>query len=150
PRPEDLDPEIPVPLLCGGITVLDRSLPTKIQAIHRVGLIGNVGLGHIAINLLIAWGCEITADTSTLHMTDELNAMDADYVVNSCDVAALKAQRGKFYLLLSTVNVILNWQAYLATLAPNGTVHMLGLPLEPMQIPAGMLIVGAKSVIGSP
>ncbi len=61
--------------------------------------------------------------------------------------AALKAQRGKFDLLLSTVNVTLNWQAYLATLAPNGTVHMLGLPLEPMQIPAGMLIGGAD---GSP
>ncbi len=76
--------------------------------------------------------------------------MGADHVVNSRDVAALKAQRGKFDLLLSTVDVTLNWQAYLATLVPIGTVHMLGLPLEPMQIPAGMLIGGAKSVTGSP
>ncbi len=75
--------------------------------------------------------------------------MGADHVVNSRDLAAIKAQRGKFNLILSTVNVTLDWQAYLSTLAPNGSVHMLGLALEPMQIPAGMLISGAKSVTGS-
>ena len=150
PLPEDLDPESAGPLLCGGITVFDPILKHQIQSIHHVGVIGVGGLGLIAIILLKAWGCEITAFTSSLDKTDELKAMGADHVVNSRDVAALKAQRGKFDLLLSTVNVTLNWQAYLATLAPNGTVHMLGLPLEPMPIPAGMLIGGAKSVTGSP
>ncbi|WP_180082076.1 MULTISPECIES: NAD(P)-dependent alcohol dehydrogenase [unclassified Acinetobacter] len=150
PLPEDLDPESAGPLLCGGITVFDPILKHQIQAIHHVGVIGIGGLGHMAIKLLKAWGCEITAFTSNLDKTEELKAMGADHVVNSRDTAALKAQRGKFDLLLSTVNVTLDWSAYLTTLAPNGTVHMLGLVLEPMQISAGMLIGGAKSVTGSP
>ena len=104
----------------------------------------------MAIKLLKGWGCEITAFTSNLDKTDELKAMGADHVVNSRDGAALKAQRGKLDLLLSTVNVTLDWPAYLNTLAPNGTMHMLGLVLEPMKISAGTLIGGAKSISGSP
>ncbi|WP_180078955.1 NAD(P)-dependent alcohol dehydrogenase [Acinetobacter sp. YH12251] len=149
PLPDDLDPTSAGPLLCGGITVFDPILQHQIQAIHHVAVIGIGGLGHMAIKLLKAWGCEITAFSSNLDKTDELKAMGADHVVNSRDLAAIKAQRGKFNLILSTVNVTLDWQAYLSTLAPNGSVHMLGLALEPMQIPAGMLISGAKSVTGS-
>ncbi|OTG80222.1 alcohol dehydrogenase [Acinetobacter sp. ANC 5054] len=149
PLPEDLDPSSAGPLLCGGITVFDPILQHQIQAIHHVAVIGIGGLGHMAIKLLKAWGCEITAFTSSLDKTEELKAMGADHVVSSRDTTALKAQRGKFNLILSTVNVTLDWPAYLSTLAPNGCVHMLGLALEPMQIPAGMLISGAKSVTGS-
>ena len=77
----------------------------------------------MAIKLLKAWGCEITAFTSSLDKSDELKAMGADHVVNSRDASELKAQRGKFDLLLSTVNVTLNWSAFIATLAPNGTLR---------------------------
>ena len=150
PLPDDLDPTSAGPLLCGGITVFDPILKHQIQAIHHVAVIGIGGLGHMAIKLLKAWGCEITAFTSHPDKTDELKAMGADHVVNSRDDAALKAQRGKFDLLLSTVNVTLNWNAYLNTLAPNGTVHFLGLVLEPVAVPVGALISGAKSVTGSP
>ena len=150
PLPEELDPESAGPLLCGGITVFDPILKHQIQAIHHVGVIGIGGLGHMAIKLLRGWGCEITAFTSNLDKTEELKAMGADHVVNSRDVDALKTQRGKFDLILSTVNVSLNWPAYISTLAPNGTIHLLGLPLEPIKLNAGSLIAGAKSITGSP
>lgn len=130
PLPEDLDAESAGPLLCGGITVFDPLLKHKIQATHHVGVIGIGGLGHIAIKLL--------------------KAMGADHVVNSRDTEAVKAQKGKFDLLLSTVNVTLNWSAFIATLAPNGTLHFLGLTLEPVPVSVGSLIGGAKSVTGSP
>lgn len=149
PLPEDLDPESAGPLLCGGITVFNPMIKHGIQAVHHVGVIGIGGLGHIAIKLLKAWGCEITAFTSSLDKTDELKAMGADHVVNSRDSEALKSQRGKFDLLLSTVNVTLDWPAYLSTLAPNGTAHLLGLTLEPIPVSAGSLISGSKSITGS-
>ena len=150
PLPDDLDPQSAGPLLCGGITVFDPLLKHQIQSVHHVGVIGIGGLGHMAIKLLKAWGCEITAFTSSLDKTPELIEMGADHVVNSRDSAALKDQYGKFDLLLSTVNVSLDWKSYLHTLAPHGTVHMLGLILEPMQVPVGTLIGGNKSVTGSP
>lgn len=150
PLPDDLDAESAGPLLCGGITVFDPLLKHKIQATHHVGVIGIGGLGHIAIKLLKAWGCEITAFSSNPEKTEELKAMGADHVVNSRDAQDIKAQRGKFDLLLSTVNVTLNWQAYLNTLAPEGTLHFLGLTLEPIPVAVGSLIDGAKSITGSP
>ena len=150
PLPDDLAPESAGPLLCGGITVFDPLLKHQIQATHHVGVIGIGGLGHMAIKLLKAWGCEITAFTSSLDKTEELKAMGADHVVNSRDSAALKAQAGKFDLLLSTVNVTLDWKSYLHSLAPNGSVHLLGIPLEPIATPANLLISGAKSITGSP
>lgn len=150
PLPEGLEPSSAGPLLCGGVTVFNPILNHNIQAVHHVGVIGIGGLGHMAIKLLKAWGCEITAFTSSLDKSDELKAMGADHVADSRDVAGLKNYRGKFDLLLCTVNVSLDWKAYLNTLAPEGTMHMLGLVLEPMAIPAGSLIGGAKSVSGSP
>ncbi|MCG2575053.1 NAD(P)-dependent alcohol dehydrogenase [Acinetobacter sp. ME22] len=150
PLPDDLSPESAGPLLCGGITVFDPLLKHQIQATHHVGVIGIGGLGHMAIKLLKAWGCEITAFTSSLDKTEELKAMGADHVVNSRDSAVLKAQVGKFDLLLSTVNVTLDWKSYLHSLAPNGSVHLLGIPLEPIATPANLLISGAKSITGSP
>lgn len=150
PLPEELDPASAGPLLCGGITVFNPLLQHQIQAIHRVGVIGIGGLGHIAIKLLKAWGCEITAFSSNPDKSDEIKAMGADHVVNSRDNAALKAQRGQLDLILSTVNVSLNWSLYMECLAPKGQFHFLGLPLEPMPVMAGQLISGAKSVSGSP
>ena len=150
PLPDDLDPESAGPLLCGGVTVFDPLLKHNIQAIHHVAVIGIGGLGHMAIKLLKAWGCEVTAFTSNLDKTDELKAMGADHVVNSRDLTAIKAQRAQFDLVLCTVNVSLEWKAYLNTLAPEGQLHMLGLVLEPLAIPAGSLIGGAKAVTGSP
>lgn len=149
PLPDNLDPESAGPLLCGGITVFEPILKHKIQATHHVGVIGIGGLGHIAIKLLKAWGCEVTAFTSNLNKSSELKAMGADHVVNSRDSEAIKAQHGKFDLILSTVNVTLDWANYLATLAPKGSFHLLGIPLEPIATPAPILISGAKAITGS-
>jgi len=149
PLPEDLDPESAGPLLCGGITVFAPLVQHKIQATHHVGVIGIGGLGHIALKLLKAWGCEVTAFSSSANKTDELKAMGADHVVNSRDSEALKKQAGKFDLILSTVNVKLDWSTYISALAPHGQFHVLGVPLEPIGVSAGALINGARSITGS-
>nr|BAB12270.1 NADP-dependent alcohol dehydrogenase [Acinetobacter sp. M-1] len=149
PLPDDLDPESAGPLLCGGITVLDPLLKHKIQATHHVGVIGIGGLGHIAIKLLKAWGCEITAFSSNPDKTEELKANGADQVVNSRDAQAIKGTRWKL-IILSTANGTLNVKAYLNTLAPKGSLHFLGVTLEPIPVSVGAIMGGAKSVTSSP
>ncbi|MCP4122450.1 MAG: alcohol dehydrogenase, partial [Bacteroidetes bacterium] len=52
--------------------------------------------------------------------------------------------------ILNTTNVSLDWNSYLTTLAPKGTLHTVGAVLEPMAIPAFSLIGGEKTVGGSP
>ncbi|WP_262236867.1 zinc-binding dehydrogenase, partial [Escherichia coli] len=73
------------PLLCGGITVFKPLLMHHITATSRVGVIGIGGLGHIAIKLLHAMGCEVTAFSSNPSKEQEVLAMGANNVVNSRD-----------------------------------------------------------------
>lgn len=53
-------------------------------------------------------------------------------------------------MILSTVNVSLDWGAYLSALGPKGRLHMVGAALEPVPVPAFTLIGGQKSVSGTP
>ncbi len=81
------------PLLCGGITVFKPLLMHHITATSRVGVIGIGGLGHIAIKLLHAMGCEVTAFSSNPSKEQAVLAMGANNVVNSRDPEALKHWR---------------------------------------------------------
>lgn len=148
--PDDLDAESAGPLLCGGITVFYPMLKYGIRATDTVGVIGMGGLGHMAIKFLRALGCRVVALSSNPAKRDEILAMGADEVVSSTDPKAFKSLRGQLDLLISTVNVSLDWPALLSTLAPQGRLHVVGAVLEPMPIPAFSLIGGDKSVSGSP
>lgn len=150
PVPDDLNPEVAGPLLCGGITVFDPLLRHNIQGVHKVGVIGIGGLGHIAIKLAKAWGCEVTAFSSSPDKTQEILDMGAHQVINSRDKDQLKALRGQFDLIINTINVSLDWMPYFAALAPEGKFHTVGVVLKPLAVPAGVLIGGAKVVTGSP
>ena len=150
PVPDDLNPVTAGPLLCGGITVFNPLLQHGIQGIHHVGVIGIGGLGHMAIQLLKAWGCNVTAFSSNPDKTDEILNMGANQVINSRDPIALKNLVGQFDLILNTVNIDLKWQPYFTALAPEGKFHTVGVVLQPFAVPAFSLIGGAKSVTGSP
>ncbi len=149
PLPEQLDSASAGPLLCGGVTVFHPLIQHKIQAIHRVGVIGIGGLGHIALKLLKAWGCEITAFTSNTNKASDLLMMGADKVMSSLDYDAMQTQHGKFDLILSTVNINLNWNEYLALLAPHGAFHFVGAVMTPVKIEPTTLIAKAIQLTGS-
>ena len=149
PLPENLDDQTAGPLLCGGVTVFQPLLQHQIQAIHHVGVIGIGGLGHIAIKLLKAWGCKITAFSSSLSKTDELLEMGADHVMSSIDYEAMQQSSAKFDLILSTVNVGLNWNKYLDLLTPNGAFHFVGAVMENAPIDPSLLIGKGVQVTGS-
>ncbi len=57
---------------------------------------------------------------------------------------------GRFDLVLSTVNVKLDWNLYLETLKPRGRLHFLGATLEPLDIGVFSLIQTQRSISGSP
>jgi len=147
--PDELDASKAGPLFCGGITVFNPFVQNDIKPTDKVGVIGIGGLGHLALQFADKWGCEVTAFTSDLSKTDELKALGADYVVNSRDSLELEKLAGRFDMILSTVNVALDWQAYLAALAPKGKLHIVGATLEPIPVVSFNLISGQKSVTGT-
>jgi uncharacterized zinc-type alcohol dehydrogenase-like protein len=147
--PDGLDLSKAGPLFCGGITVFNPFVQLDIKPTDKVGVIGIGGLGHLALQFADKWGCEVTAFTSDLAKTDELKALGADHVVNSRDDAELAKVKGKFDLILSTVNVSLNWPAYMDALAPKGHLHIVGAVLEPIPVVSFQLIGNQKSVSGT-
>jgi len=48
------------------------------------------------------------------------------------------------------VNVPLDWDAMIGTLAPNGRMHVVGAVPEPIPVPVFPLILGQRSISGSP
>jgi len=150
PLPKGTDLKKAGPLFCGGITVFNPIILAGVQPTDRVGVIGIGGLGHMALKFLNKWGCEVIASSSSKDKESQILEMGATRVVNSKDPKALESIKGQLAFILNTTNVTLDWDAFLSTLAPKGRFHNVGAVLEPMAIPAFSLIMGEKSVAGSP
>ncbi|MFZ4761336.1 MAG: NADPH-dependent aldehyde reductase Ahr [Alphaproteobacteria bacterium] len=150
PLPDHLAAESAGPLFCGGITVFNPIIQCNVLPTNRVGVIGIGGLGHLALQFLNKWGCEVTAFTSSNSKANEAKKLGAHHVVNSTDSAAMSKLANSYDFILNTTNVTLDWNAYLSALKPLGKFHNVGAVLEPMAIPAFSLITGQKSVSGSP
>ncbi|HWI15321.1 MAG TPA: NAD(P)-dependent alcohol dehydrogenase [Burkholderiales bacterium] len=150
PIPEALDAGSTGPLLCGGITVFAPLLVFDVKPTQRVGVVGIGGLGHMALMFANAWGCEVTAFTSSPSKEGEARKLGAHNVVSSTDPDAMRSIAGTLDLVLDTVNVPLDWEALMATLAPKGRLHVVGAVLEPIPVAAMTLIMGQRSVSGSP
>ena len=75
--------------------------------------------------------------------------MGAHNILNSRDPKEFAAAAGTFDLIVSTVSVKLDWNAYLRLLKPQGKLHIVGATLDPMDINAFALIAGERGVAGS-
>ena len=137
------------PLLCGGVTVF-APLAMYAKPTDRVGIIGIGGLGHMAVKFAAAYGCDVTAFTPSASKFAEAQGLGAHHVVASQDSAAIQQLGGRFDLLISTVNVPLDWDALIATLAPNGRLHVVGAVLEPIPVGVFSLMLQQRSVSSSP
>jgi len=150
PLPEGLDLEGAGPLFCGGITVFNPFIQFGVKSTDRIGVVGIGGLGHMAIKFARAWGCHVTAFTSSASKKAEALEMGAHAVVDSRDPAVLEAATLQFDLIIATVNVKLDWNAYLGTLKPRGRLHIVGATTEPLDIAVFPLLLGQRSVSSSP
>jgi alcohol/geraniol dehydrogenase (NADP+) len=150
PLPETLDAASAGPLFCGGITVFNPIVQFGVKPTDRVAVIGIGGLGHMALKFLRAWGCDVTAFTTSDAKRSEALALGAHHTLNSHDADALAKASGSFDFILNTTNVGLDWNRYVAALKPKGRLHTVGAVLEPMALAAFPLIMGQRSVSGSP
>ena len=150
PIPDALDLAKAGPLLCGGVTVFNPFLAYDISPTARVGVIGIGGLGHMALQFANKWGCEVHAFTTSDSKEAEAHQLGAHVVHNTKRDGVYKSIAGSLDLILSTINAPLDIPELLGTLAPKGRLHVVGAVLEPMAVPAFGLIMGHKSVSGSP
>jgi uncharacterized zinc-type alcohol dehydrogenase-like protein len=150
PLPAALEPGAAGPLMCGGGTAFLPFVIHDIKPTDRVGVVGIGGLGHLAVKFARAWGCEVTAFTSTASKRDEARQLGAHHAVSSVDLKELKSIAGTLDFLLVTVGASLEWDALLGTLAPKGRLHMVGVVTEAMKVRTGGLLSWQRSISASP
>lgn len=149
PLPDELDAAAAAPLLCGGITVYSPLRRFAVGPHSRVAVVGIGGLGHIALMMLRAFGCEVTAFSTSPSKREEALAMGAHHFAVTQEARAVLEHAGRFDLVLSTVHARLDWTTYLRTLRPRGTLCLLGSPPGLIQLPASLLVTGERSIAGS-
>jgi alcohol/geraniol dehydrogenase (NADP+) len=149
PIPEKLPLEETGPLLCGGVTVFNP-LATYAKPTDRVGIVGIGGLGHLAVKFAAAFGCDVTAFTSSESKFKEARDFGAQSVVSSRDSSAIQKLAGTFDLIIVTVNVPLDWSALISALAPNGRLHFVGAVTEDIPLNIFLLLRAQRSISSSP
>ena len=150
PLPENLEPSLVGPLFCAGSTVFSPLLDFAVKPTDRVGVVGIGGLGHLALRFLNAWGCEVTAFTSSLNKQEEAKRLGAHKVVASTDSEALEAIAGSLDFLLITASADLDWPALIGTLRGKGRLHFVGIAPSAIPVHVFNLIPQQKSLSGSP
>jgi len=150
PVPEGLESENVAPLLCAGITVYSPLRNWLARPSSHVGVVGIGGLGHLGLQFARAFGCEVTAFSTSKDKEAEARELGAHNFVNTRENGEIKKAAGSLDLILSTVSADQDFQSFVGLLRPKGTLVVLGASPSPMQIAAFSLIGGQKAIAGSP
>lgn len=147
--PDGADLPGTAPLLCAGITVYSPLRHWQVGPGKKVAVIGLGGLGHVAVKIAASLGAHVTVLSHSEAKRADALAFGAHAYVNTSVDGALKALRSQFDLIINTVSVNLDLDAYLRTLALDGTLVEIGLPIEPLQAKSFTLTGARRSLAGS-
>ncbi len=147
--PDSLSLEAAAPLMCAGITTFSPLRHWNAGPGKRIAVVGLGGLGHMGVKLGVAMGAEVTVLSQSLKkMEDGLRLGAGEYYATS-DPETFTKLRNSFDLILNTVSANLDLSAYLSTLRVDGTLVELGMPEQPMVVPAQPLVSMRRHLSGS-
>jgi uncharacterized zinc-type alcohol dehydrogenase-like protein len=147
--PEGLDPAAAAPLLCAGITVYSPLRHWQAGPGKKVGILGIGGLGHLAIKIAKAMGAHVVVFTTSPDKVADAKRLGADEAVLSIDAEQMGKYARQLHLILDTVSAKHDVNAYLNLLRLDGSVVLVGLPPEPLEIGAFNVVMGRRSFSGS-
>jgi uncharacterized zinc-type alcohol dehydrogenase-like protein len=153
--PNELQKPECVGLLSSGLTVFSGIKRANPQKGMKVGVVGVGNLGHFAIKILVALGCQVTAFTHSPQKIVELKKMGVVKVVDSTSTSEISELKLQYDFIISTSSKSLDWKLYISALKPQGNLMFVGLPENEVSFPAEMLADYAQrgilgSYIGSP
>jgi len=148
--PAKLDLKSAGPLLCAGISTYSPLRHWKVGPGTQVGIVALGGLGHMALKFAKAFGAEVTLFTRVPGQAQEARRLGADHVVDINDPKQMQAAAGRFDFILDTVPSDHDINPYIASLACDGDLVMVG-QFTPLHTPVnpGALIDVRRSVSGS-
>ncbi len=148
--PSNLDPAGAAPLLCAGITTYSPMRHWGVTNGKKVGVVGLGGLGHMGVKFAHALGAHTVVFTTSSHKVEDAIRLGADEVVHSRDANEMQKHAGSFDFILDCVSADHDINAYLALLRRDGNITLVGAPEKPLAVKAFNLLMGRRSVSGSP
>jgi len=148
--PENLDLAGVAPLLCAGITTYSPMRHWNVGKGKKVGIVGLGGLGHMGVKFAHALGAHVVVFTTSPGKKDDALRLGADEVVISKNADEMQKHVGSFDFILDAVSASHDVNAYLQLLRRDGNMTLVGAPEKPMEIAAFNLIMGRRSLSGSP
>jgi uncharacterized zinc-type alcohol dehydrogenase-like protein len=146
---ENLNPAGAAPLLCAGITTYSPLKYAGVKKGTKVGIIGLGGLGHMGVKFAESFGAEVTVISTSPAKQKDAARLGAHKFLLSTDPEQMKQHESYFDVLLNTVSVPLNYEAYLDLLDMDGRMMVVGLPPEKTNLSHFSLLKNRRSITGS-
>lgn len=137
------------PLLCAGITLYSPLRHWKVGPNSRVAVVGLGGLGHIGVRMSKAFGAKTTVLELSPEKHSDAQRLGADDFRLTNDPLVFKELAGTFDLVISTVPVNVDMDAYLGLLDLDGTLVNLAVPAQPLTLSAATLLANRRSISGT-
>jgi len=146
---DKLDLAATAPLLCAGITTYSPLRHWKVGKGQKVGVVGLGGLGHMGVKLASAMGADVILFTTSPGKTKDALRLGAKDVVVSKNADEMSKHANSFDFILDTVSANHDLNAYLSLLKRDGTMTLVGAPIQPLPVEAFNLIFQRHTLAGS-
>ena len=150
--PDGVSPTDAGPLMCAGVTTYNSLRNSGARAGDLVAVLGIGGLGHLGVQFAAKMGFHTVAIARGKDKEPLAAKLGAHQYIDSQtqDPAAELAKWGGAKVILATVTNGKAMTATLGGLGVDGKLIVLGVPQEPLEVPAGLLVGGRRSVAGWP
>jgi uncharacterized zinc-type alcohol dehydrogenase-like protein len=148
--PSNLNLAGAAPLLCAGITTYSPMRHWGVTAGKKVGVVGLGGLGHMGVKFAHALGAHVVVFSTSPKKKEDALRLGADEVVISRNADEMQKHVSSFDFILDAVSADHDIGAYINLLRRDGYITMVGAPEKPLAVSAFGLIMGRRSLSGSP
>jgi D-arabinose 1-dehydrogenase-like Zn-dependent alcohol dehydrogenase len=150
--PDELSSTDAAPLMCAGVTTFNSLRNSGARAGDTVAVVGIGGLGHLAVQFAAKMGFRTVAIARGEEKEPLARKLGAWRYIDSqkTDPAAELTKLGGARVILATAPSAKAMNAAMGGLALNGKFLVVGAPADPLEVPAGFLIGGRRSIAGWP
>jgi D-arabinose 1-dehydrogenase-like Zn-dependent alcohol dehydrogenase len=148
--PDALDAAEAAPLMCAGLTTFNAlrhsgALPSDLVAIQGIG-----GLGHLGIQFANKFGYRVAAIGRGTENGALAKKLGADIYIDSvaADAAAELQKLGGAQVIVATAPSGKAMSSLVGGLGANGTLMVVGAPVDPLEVSAPQLLFGKRRIHG--
>lgn len=150
--PDDLSFVDAGPLMCAGVTTFNSLRHADARSGDVVAVLGIGGLGHLGVQFAAKMGYNTVAIARGKDKEALARKLGANHYIDSDsqNAAAELMKFGGARVVLATAISGKAMTSLIEALGVDGKLVVLGAPADPLQVPAGLLIGGRRSVMGWP